>query len=406
MPFKLPALFFGTLLSFFCAQLFGQAELNLDSVQSISHHSYSYANGQEELVLVKESVFDTNQILILQNRYNYMKVDTGFAVQTHYRYSYNPKSKFGNYYTENLAHSSKPNKKYSKQESSFKSYDHKFKREWVKTYKKNSTLLLRQTEKTFDENGYVTSTKTTNYGNSPTSSSTEKVERNAAGNMVRWESFDDDGDTKMQARSFEATYKNDTLLVYSSGYLYHNWNEVSNKYNGKNELKKTILTTGTRRSTGTINRDDQTIITYKNGKPFKSVEKKLGKVVKKISYLYEPGKEIQKITTPKKSYTEVKTYTYLDSAQRLLTEYTETLEGKPFLKKELEYDTLSFKIKTYTEIEYRNNGKDWKTVKTYNDRGNLTKTSFYIADKLNKEDRYEYTYQPPKPKPEEEEEKD
>ncbi|BDS14614.1 hypothetical protein [Aureispira anguillae] len=379
--------------------LLGQSKLNLDSVATIVHTTYNFKNGVSNLSSIKESLFDTNAILIRQHRYNYMKVDTGFAARTHYYFTYNPTNKLGTYYTEQLTHESKPNKKYSKQESKFKSYDHKFKREWVKIFKKNSRLLLRQTQKTFDKNGFVTHTKTTNYSSSPPNSSTEKVQRNAAGNITHWESFDDDGDTKMQARSFNAKYKDDTLLLQSDGYLYHNWNQVINKYDRNNHLKKSISNIGTRNSNGKVKRTDQVITIYKNNLPFKRTEKKLRKTIKKVSYAFEDQKDIQNITTPKGNYQEIKTYEYLDSNQQCLTLYTETLEGKPFLRKEITYDTATFKIHTHTEIEYRKNGKDWKTIKTYNQHGNYTQIDFYIANELKKRDVYNYTYHaPPKQK--------
>jgi hypothetical protein len=372
-----------------------QPKRNLDSVQTIVHTTYKYKNDIPELSMVKESLLDTNSILIRQDRYNYMSVDTGFAPRTHYAFEYNPARKLGNYYTEQLTHGDKPKRKYSKQLSKFKSYDHQHKREWVRLYKKNSALMLRQIEKTFDANGYPTRTKTTNYETSPPNSSLEKVSRNAEGNITNWESFDDDGDTKMQARSFQASYKEDTLLLQSTGYLYHNWNQVINKYDGKNHLKKNILRVGTRDSYGKVKRTEQTITIYKSNLPFKMVEKKLNKTTKKIVYTYNENEEIQLIITPTSTYEEKKTYTYLDSSKQLLAVYTETLEGKPFVRIEIEYDTAS-NIKTHTEIEYRKNGKDWKTIKTYNDRSNCTQIDFFIANKLNKREVYEYTYFPKK----------
>lgn len=381
---------------FFCINtLKAQPKRNLDSVQTIVHTTYNYKGDAPILSMVKESILDTNSILIRQDRYNYMTVDTGFAPRTHYAFEYNPVRKLGNYYTEQLTHGDKPKRKYSKQITKFKSYDHQHKREWVRLYKKNSALMLRQVEKTFDANGYPTRTKTTNYDTSPPNSSLEKVSRNALGNISNWESFDDDGDTKMQARSFQASYKDDSLLLQSTGYLYHNWNQVINKYDRNNLLKKNILRAGTRNSNGKVKRTDQTITIYKNGRPFKMIEKKLNKTTKTIAYTFNENEEIQAVVTPTSSYQEKKTYTYLDSSKQFLTVYTETLEGKPFLKIEMEYDTAS-RVKTHTEIEYRKNGKDWKTVKTYNEHGNYTQIDFFIANKLNKREVYKYTYFPKK----------
>jgi hypothetical protein len=384
-----------TSCSFCLNNLQAQTKRNLDSVQTIVHTTYKYKGDAAMVSTIKESVFDTNAILIRQDRYNYMAVDTGLAPRTHYSFEYNPARKLGTYYTEQLKHGDKPNRKYSKQLTKFKSYDHQHKREWVRIYKKNSALMLRQIEKTFDANGYPTRTKTTNYDTSPPSSSLEKVGRNSRGNIINWESFDDDGDTKMQARSFQASYKEDSLLLQSTGYLYHNWNQVINKYDRNNQLKKNILRAGTRDSRGKVKRTDQTITIYKNNLPFKMIEKRLNKTIKTIVYTFQENEEIQLVVTPKATYQEKKTYTYLDSSKQFLTVYTETLEGKPFLRTEIEYDT-SFNVKTHTEIEYRKNGKDWKTVKTYNDRTNHTQIDFFIANKLNKRDVYAYTYFPKK----------
>jgi len=389
--------FFLFLVSYsFCLnKIQAQSKGNLDSVQTIVQTTYKYKQEVPSLSIINESVFDTNAILIRQDRYHYMSVDTGFAPRTHYTFEYNPARKLGSYYTEQLTHEDQPNRKYSKQLSKFKSYDHQHQREWVRIYKKNSALMLRQIEKTFDSNGYPTRTQTTNYQTSPPSNSLEKVSRNAEGNITNWESFDDDGDTKMQARSFQASYKEDSLLLQSTGYLYHNWNQVINKYDRKNQLKKNILRAGTRDSNGKIKQTDQTITIYKYNLPFKMVEKKLKKTTKTIVYTFEENKETQLIVTPTKTYEEKKTYVYLDSSKQFLTAYTETLEGKPFLRIEIEYDS-AFNVKTHTEIEYRKNGKDWKTIKTYNSRANYTQIDFFIADQLNKREVYEYTYFPKK----------
>lgn len=373
--------------------------LNLSGIKRVKQTTYNYKNKAKNLTLIKESVYDTNQVLTNQERNHFMTVDTGFAAHKHYVFTYNPATKLGSYYTEQLEHSSKPNRKYSKQKATFKSYDHSSKREWVKVYKKNSKLLLRQTKKKFDTNGHLINTEITYYDSSPPRSSKENVSRNAAGNIISWASFDDDGDTKSQARQFTAKYKHDTLLLESSGYLYFNWNQTINKFNGKNELKKTISNVGTRQSTGKVKINDQTITIYKYNKPFKTIEKKLKKKVKTIVYSYTPTEEVQQITTPEKTYTEKKVYSYADSAMTRLVHYTETLDGKPFLDKTFTYHPDTTLLASYTEVEFRKNGQDWKTVRYYDMDGNYTKQQFFVANKLNKEDIYTYEYHP---QPEEE----
>jgi hypothetical protein len=139
---------------------------------------------------------------------------------------------------------------------------------------------------------------------------------------------------------------------------------------------------------------DKNITIYKYNRPYKTIEKKLNKKTKTITYTYEDGKEIWNVVTPEKTYTERKDSTFLDSL-RLLTKYTETQKGQPFIEINIEYDT-SFQIQKHTEIEFRKSGKNWKTVKEYNSNGSLITKSFYVADKLRRKDVYQYEYFPPK----------
>lgn len=372
----------------------------LDGVKHLWQETYNDANGNEVLTMRKEQELDTNSIVTEQKRYQYQQKDTGKAVRSYYFYTYNPRTRRGSYYTEYTA---TEKKEATKQKTDFKAYKDHRQKEWVKHYKTNSQQVKKRIQRTFDANGAVLSTETTNYETSPSSSTLEKVQRNDAGNILRWESFDDDGDTKTQARAFTASYKDDTLLLESSGYLYFQWTGVKNRYNGKGELKKQIQSSGNRQSTGKIKKNRQTITWYKDGKPCKLMEKQLNKKTKTVVYTYSPDKVVEQVTTPEKSYAEVKTYTYLDSARQYLSSYTETKEGKPFVEKTMVYDTATWTLQEHIEIEYRTNGKDWKTVHAYNNRGNLLEKRFYVANRLTKKDvlRYEYF---PEPEPEVEEE--
>lgn len=382
-----------------------QSDFNFDQVHKITQTTYDYKSVNPVQTILKNSVYDTNQVMIAQDRYNYFVVDTGIAVSTHYHFEYDPRYQSGSYFTEKPTHTSKPKREYSKQLTKFRTTKNPENRTWVKTYKENSKSLQRHTENKFDANGFLTETVITNYKTTPPTKHIEKVVRNKAGNMLQWQSFDDDGETKkMQARDFSATYKNDTLLLKSSGYLYNNWKSLTNKYSGKNELKKSIEFIGNRAPNGKIKKLDKNITIYKYGRPYKTVAKKLNKKVKTITYAYEPGSEIWTIVTPNKTYTERKDSVFIDSLA-LLTKYTETKEGQPFLEKNIVYDTTGQMV-MHTEIEYRKSGKDWKTIKEYNENGSLITKSFYVANKLRRRDTYEYEYFPPKPEVLEEEKED
>lgn len=373
-----------------------QADFNLDQVHKITQSTYDYKSSNPVQTILKYSVYDTNQVLVNQDRYNYFTVDTGIAVSTHYHFEYDPRYQTGTYFTEKPTHASKPKREYSKQLTKFRTTKNPENRTWIKTYKENSKSLQRHTENKFDTNGFLTETIITNYKTKPPTQHIEKVVRNNAGNMLQWQSFDDDGETKkVQARDFSATYKNDTLLLKSAGYLYNNWKSMANKYSGKNELKKSIEFIGNRAPNGKIKKLDKNITIYKNGRPYKTTAKKLNKKVKTINYAYAPGSEVWTVVTPEKSYTERKDSVFIDSLG-LLTKYTETKEGNPFLEINITYDTTG-QIKQHTEIEYRKNGKDWKTVKEYNEHGSIVTKSFYVADKLRRKDTYQYEYFPPKP---------
>lgn len=391
--FSLPLFFVFSSLSY--------AQTKLDSVQQVHHYTYHYQQDKEELSKYRHSTYDTNQILVLQDRYHYFVVDTGRATSLHYHLEYDPRYLTGSYYTENLPHESKPNREYTKYLTKFRaSSNNPENRVSTKNYKANSTELLSQKENKFDERGNMTQTIITDYRTNPPTKYTENVKRNAAGNMIQWQSFDEDGDSKkMQARNFVASYRADTLLVQSTGYVYNNWKQTTNKYSGKNELKKSVQYIGSRAPNGKIKKLDQNSTTYKNNRPYKRIEKQLNRKVKTILYSYEAGKEIQQVTTPTGSYTEVMDSVFL-SDTLLLSTYTETKEGKPFMKIEMQYDT-NYQVREHTEIEYRKNAKDWKTVQRFDANGYLTEKLFYIADELNKKETYTYVFFEPKAKEEE-----
>ena len=357
--------------------------------------AYLYQAGSREKQYVKRSWLDTNGVVTQQERTHYTPSDTGAVRSKYYTYRYDPRTRRGSYYTEYFPTPKNPTRAYSKQEVTFKNYDNQSdKRVWTKIQQRNSRQLLRQIQQVYDKNGYLTKKTTTDYSTSPSSTSTEEVARNKAGNMVRWTSFDDDGDTKTQARDFTASYLNDTLLLRSNERLYYSANEIINKYDRNNQLKKQV------QRVGNLVKDKarwntQTTTWYKEGRPFKSQEKHLKKTVKKIAYTHTATQTTLAVTSSEGNYTDTKTWTYHDSFPTLPVRYVETQKGKPFVEKTWTY-APNGQLLQHTELEYRSNNKNWREVEHYNDRGQLYWHQFFVGGQPTTEERYQYRYYPPK----------
>lgn len=395
------------LYTFFCwiittTPLFAQMDsLALDSVridtvfvdtfqlQQTVQHNYRYNNGQRQTSFVQTTKYDTNDFVIQQERYYYKSMDTGAVINRHYIFEYNPNSLLGSYYTEQLAIG---NQAYSIQKTTFKNYDRTSnKRYWVKTQKPNSKQLLRQVRYEYDKNGFLIGKEASDYTTNPASRSIEKVTRNDAGNMLTWVSYDDDGDTKTQARTFNASYLEDTLLLRSDDQLYYNYTTVINKYDKKRQLKKTDKKIGNYSTNGKVKYNNETKIIYKEGRPYKLTEKNFKKKVRAITYAYQPNEEIQYVVTPEKSYTERIVRTPHPTLPNLFIKRTETKEGEPFVTELWTYDSTGHLL-NHTVLEKRSNGKDWKNEEQYNEHGDIIAKRLFVGNALKTEEIFEHTY--------------
>ncbi len=361
------------------------------TIKQSTHYSYRYLKGVRKTNYIQVSQRDTSGIVVRQERDYYISVDTGEAINRHYLLEYNPNTLQGFYQTEQLAIKDKP---YSIKKTTFKNYDRRSnKRYWVKTQQPNSQQLFHQVRYEYDNNGYLIGKETTRYGTTPTSTSTEKVTRNAAGNMLTWVSFDDDGDTKTQARSFKASYLHDTLLLRSDDQLYYNHSTVINQYDKNGQLKKTEKKVGNASTNGTVKYNNETLLLYKEGRPYKLTEKNFKKKVKTITYEYDGATEIQQVVTPDKSYTDRIIVTYHEQFPELITKRTETKEGEAFLTEEWRYEDSTQQLLQHTITELRDNGKHWRTEEQYNEQGDVLVKRFFVGGVLTTEDRYTYIYQ-------------
>lgn len=368
--------------------LFGQEQENLDSVQLIKQSTYEYNdNGQKHLESYKESKLDTNRIIIEENRYHYLATDTGAAVVTHYKLVYNPKTRLGSYYTERLPHAKRPNRKYSKVLTKYRSYDHANKKQWEKKYNK-SNKLSKEIQNTYDAEGLKIASKITDYASAPPTLHTDEVNRNKAGKMILWESFDDDGTGLKKVRQHKWVYLDDTLLLASSGYIYNNWTEVKNKYK-KGVLTKTITQSGNRQSNGKVKITYKTLKEYKEGQLTKEMVFSLNKKELTKTYTYQEGITTELIQTKEGTTTNVLKEIFDGN---LLIEESSMEKGEPKFMERYTYNPSTQKLLEKTEIEYRRNNKEWKTITKYNISGNIVSKTFYVNNKPVRDDVYEYVY--------------
>lgn len=362
-------------------------------LQQTIHDNYSYftsETGRIRQTNYKQTTeYDSNGVVIRQQR-NHFQPPNEEVITRRYLLEYNPNTLRGFYQTEQLPVGNKP---HSIKKTTFKNYDRASnKRYWVKTQKPNSTQLLRQVRYEYDKNGYLIGKESTNYATKPTSISSEKVTRNAAGNMLTWLSYDDDGDTKTQARSFSASYLHDTLLLRSDDQLYFNYTTVINQYDKNGQLKKTDKRVGSRSTKGKVKYNNETITIYKEGRPYKLTEKNFKKKVRTITYAYQANEETQQVVTPEKSYTERITTTYSAQFPDLLLERTATKEGQPFLTETWVYKDSSRQLVKHIVLEKRDNGKDWKNVERYNEHGAIMNKKLFVGGNLTTEDKYLHIY--------------
>ncbi|MCP4439845.1 MAG: hypothetical protein GY810_12950 [Aureispira sp.] len=367
--------------------LFSQDKLMLDSIQLIKQSTYEYKNDNKVLESYKESRFDTNQVMIEQNRYHYLATDTGLAVVTHYKLVYNPKTYLGSYYTERLPHAKRPKRKYSKKLTKYKSFDHETKKKWVKQYSKENKLI-KETRNSYNAQGLTIKSKITDHHSSPPTIHTDEVERNSAGKMTFWESHDDDGTGLKKVRQHEWTYLNDTLLLESSGYVYNNWTQIKNKYK-KGVLLKSTNEAGFRQSTGKVKLTHKVLKKYKDGRLVQELIFDMKKKEFTKTYVYEGDLTTETIET--KEGIKVNTVKEVYDGDLLIEEST-TEEGKPRLVERYTYDELTKTLLENIEIEYRKSGKEWKTITKYDSAGNLVSKTFYVNDKPVRVDAYEYVY--------------
>jgi hypothetical protein len=366
--------------------LFAQEELK-DSLKTIVVKTY---RGNEQLKSLKISQYDTNQIMIQQDRWDYIKVDTGRWAKRHYYYTYNPNTRLGEFYTE---HHQKDGSSTKKHLHKFKSFRHRLKdKAWIKLYGEDGKVL-RETQNSFDQNGFLTKVYTKDYSYKPTLIHTEAVQRNDLGLMLKWESYDEDGDGKKKVREMNWSYKEDSILVESSGYVFNNWKETINEFDKKTGLiKKQTQTYGYRQDDGTIIRNHKNISQYKDEQKIKMIEYEHKKKFATHRFEYEGDSEIQRIDyKDKKMADEVYLFkTVKDSLGRSLL-YEESLNDA--LKEKIVYSYSSEGTLTKKEdYEYRKNGTVSLQITEYNSDGRILRQALKVDDRLLKEDRYEYTF--------------
>lgn len=361
-------------------------------IEAIVHKTYIHTNAKDaRLSIYKESHFDTNQVLIEQKRFHYEPVDTGLHINKVYMYSYQPESRLGEYSTLRTAYPKTLEEGNLLQRTEFRSYDHKQKRSWVKQYNAEGKLR-KESRYDYDSLGNMTKAYIKDLKFSPPSVHIDEVSRDAKGQMLHWESHDEDELGRKKVRDTRWSYRFDTLIEIQEGYIYNNWTEIVNRYNKRAELQRVTVSNGIYISGRKPKIDDLIVTKYKNGKAQSQTVKRLGKKVSTTKYKYnenavtesyQEGKE-KKITRRVKNYDEQNRIT-----EELLEENAKILSKKSYFYNE---DMLTLR----REISFRSNGDEWKTEFVFERANYPAKRSFYINDKLQQEDVYEYILYPEK----------
>jgi hypothetical protein len=362
--------------------------LQFEGVKSIRQLTFDYSS-TAFLSQHKVSDFDTNQIMISQFRISYESADTANSRNSEYYYQYNPATRNGN--SGDIRYPNSRNKLDSivHKKTKFRSFDHKDNFESMQQFDEKGKLFL-ETQYNYNPKGLRISSSTNDLKAQILHS--DKIERNDAGKILRWTSYDTEYGKERLVRDIQYTYLADTLLLNQEGYIYNNWNKTSNKYDKNNKLSSSTIETGYRQDGGKILRDAKTVINYKDGNPVKRTYTENGKKLSFSTFKYAPNivEESSATKNGKTQIVVVKIDKKLYDAQNRLVETTQIEDGKIKFSKQYTYqDSL---LVRYTEIEYKVNGDQWKTDIDYNPSGNPTTRRLYKGTQLWQEDQYEYTY--------------
>lgn len=363
-------------------------DLKLKDLQYIRQTSYELNKEKRQLLSVRESWFDERAILTRQERYGYIAVDTGSLLANRYHYEYDTTTRKGKNYTERLV--TPRNKNYSRQETRFTSYDHSSDKRVSSQQYSSDTKLQTEIENSYDAQGNLVKTILRDHTYAPPMLQTDEMQRNAAGKMTRWTSYDEQGGAKReQVRDFSWEYLNDTLLLRSSGYVYNDWTETVNKYS-KGVLKQSTQSVGTRQTNGKTTITNKMVTNYANGKPISATETVNGKKTRTIAYTYfEEGYKEEAITTKEGVTVNGEKELYLNDT--LLIERLWTTNDEKTRQETHQYDALGQRIRSVF-IEFKSNGDEWKTEFELDEHGNPTHRLFFINKHLQQEDVYEYKY--------------
>ncbi len=367
-----------------------QGHFKLDSVRLVKQSTYEYnpTTQKKYLASYKESSYDTNKIMTFQQRYTYYPADTGLVTISYYAFLYNAFSKLGSYYTERFPTPKNPKQKYSKLETKFKSYNHEDEREWIKQYNEKGELIS-ETSYAYDNGGFRIRTQTRDLKSQIMS--IDNMERNKLGKILTWRAYDEENGNQTQVREMQWSYLNDSLILTSSGYVYNNYTETVNEYDKKNQLVESVMYSGYRQDGGKVIRENKTVTAYKDGKPQKTTVYLAGKKVSTSQFRYEPN-FIEETIDAKEDNRKIKT---IKTTKELyqgdkLTDHTELENGAP--KYSIQHIYVGNVIVKTTEIEYKSNRDEWKTIIEFNDKGNPVRKAFFIQNQLQQEDLYEYDY--------------
>ncbi len=361
--------------------------LRLDSLAKIVQTTYEHrADGSRFLTVLKESHFDSNQLLTTQHRKSFVAIDTGAFLSNYYFYEYNPQSRLGAYFHERFANPQNPKSAYSKQVSQFRNIANHSDREWLKVLNdKQETAVY--TQYSYNSQNFLLESRQEDRVNKIVN--TETISRNVANQISSWASYDEENGQKRQVRELLISYLNDSLLLQSKGYIYNNYTATVNKYDKKNQLLSSSSQTGYRQDGGKIIFNGKTTAKYKNGKLLSNTISEKAKKVCYSTFKYADNLSQETLTTyeGKTKNTVIKTYSSSYENNRQIN-YTESENGKIRISKEWIYTQNT--LLEYIEIETKTSGNGWKTHTYYNEKGNPARKTFSINNQIKQEDIYEY----------------
>jgi hypothetical protein len=358
-------------------------------IQQIEKHVFK---GNSSVPISKSTtVYDTNNIMTLQEVFIFAKVDTGNAVKSKFTNRYNPRTRLGEQTTTSELNTFLPKQKARVQTTRYKSLSHGVQRLWLKRYKVNSKSIKKETSYDYNAKNQLVEATVTQHFKDYSTTSIDKFERNHLGKKTYWEATDNEDGSVSKAREHRWFYLADSLLIKEEGYLYTNWMSNVFKYK-KGKLAKGLRQTGTRAPNGKVKITGKVKEKYKDGKLQKRINYYLGKKERTSTFAYSTNKVVESVKTKDKQYEVVEKWTYQDSTKLPLT-YSKISDGKEIILESFTYNKNFQKVKV-VKVLTKTTGTKHKTILLYNEEEQLQRKELWVDAEKTRVELYQYKYYP------------